>query len=74
MTFFLCREDKIPICDVGVQNLNQKSRRGCFIAAVSDGKAWTSMPNLRCSVLGPPKSRRAVDAQPQNCRLLSPLL
>jgi hypothetical protein len=41
---FLYCEDELPMCDVGLQNLTQESKRGCFIAAVIHGKARTSTP------------------------------
>jgi hypothetical protein len=32
------------MCDVGLQNLNQESRGGCFIAVVIHGEAGASTP------------------------------
>jgi hypothetical protein len=41
---FLYCEDELLMCDVGLQNLNQESRRGCFIAVVIHGKTGASTP------------------------------
>jgi uncharacterized membrane protein YiaA len=60
--------------DVGVQNLNQESSRGYFIAVLLMTRLGLLLRDLRCSALGLRESRRAIEGNPRYYRSLSPLL
>jgi hypothetical protein len=44
---FLYCEDELPMCDVGLQNLTQELRRGCFIAACYSWQGWNFYSAMR---------------------------